>query len=169
MNLVLSTRRLVASVLLLLAGAGFLVWWLQPDRSLVRAWTGLVSAVEARHPSAIRDRLALDYSDRWGYDRDSLAKDARLAFFHFRDLELLVQEVSIVREGDHATISAIIRLQATGSERANDARLSVNSLYTPFIFEWERNPGFPWAWKLKSFDHAELDLARFRRSSYLPY
>lgn len=169
MNLVLSTRRLAIAVLLLLAGAGFLVWWFQPDRSLERAWNGLIRAVEARRPSAIHNRLAPDYSDRWGYDRDSLTKDARLAFFHFRDLELLVQEVSIVREGDNATISAIIRLQATGSERANDARLSVNSLYTPFTFEWQRTPGFPWSWKLKSFDHAELGLDRFRRSSYLPY
>jgi hypothetical protein len=149
--------------------AAFGIWWVQPDRSLARAWDGLIGAVESRHPSGIRSRLAPDYHDRWGYDRETITEDARLAFFHFRDLELLVQDVTVAREGDDATITAIIRLKATGSERASDARLSVNSIYTPFTFQWERNSGFPWSWRLKSFDQPELDLARFRQGSFPPY
>jgi hypothetical protein len=169
MVLSFSKRSLTIVALILLLSAGFTVWWTQPERSLVRAWNGLINAVESRHASSIRGWLAPDYSDRWGYDRESITADARLAFFHFRDLDLLVQNVTTSREGNRATITAIIRLKATGSERAGDARLSVNSLYTPFTFEWERDAGFPWSWKLKSFDHPQLDLNRFRRGSFLPY
>jgi hypothetical protein len=169
MNIELSRQKLATCVALVLAGIAFSAWWVQPDRSLERIWTGLINAVESRNPSGIRDRLARDYSDRWGYDRESLTRDARLAFFHFRELELRVQDVVIARDGDRATITAIIRLHAAGSDEVADARLTVNSIFTPYTFEWERNKRFPWSWKLKSFDHSELELNRFRTGSYLSY
>lgn len=169
MNLVFSSRKTATCAGLVLVGIAFSAWWVQPDRSLERVWNGLIESVESRNPSGIRDRLADDYADRWGYDRETLTRDARLAFFHFRDLELRAQDVEIRRDGNHATITAIIRLQATGSEEVEDARLTVNSLYTPYTFQLQRNPRFPWNWKLKSFDHPELELNRFRSGSYLPY
>lgn len=169
MNFVLSRRKLATGAALLLGGIAFSAWWTQPDRSLERTWTGLISAVESRNPSGIRDRLAPDYADRWGYDRESLTNDARLAFFHFRELELRVQDVAIAREGGYATITAILRIQVEGSDEATNARLTVNSIYTPYTFEWERNRRFPWSWKLKRFDHSELELNRFRTGSYLAF
>lgn len=155
------SRLLLAAglILALIAGA----WLLQPDRRLQRSWGALIDAVEARHARALGNRLAEDYGDRWGYTRTTLVSDARLAFHHFDSIEIRIDDEQIRRDGDSATITALLRIEVRGTDRAAEARVATNALFSPFVFEWRRADRFPWGWELVRFDQAELDLNRFRR------
>ncbi len=138
-------------------------WYLQPERRLRRTWDKLVATVEARHARALGTLLAEDYSDRWGYTRRSLVSEARLAFFHFDSIEVRIEQEQFHLDGDRATISALLRIEVRGTERAAEARVAANALFSPFTFEWRRDDDFPWGWKLVSFDQPEFDLNRFRQ------
>lgn len=155
---------------LILLGVGVLLiaaltWHLQPERRLVRSWHKLIDVVEARHARALGALLADDYRDRWGYTKPTLVADARLAFHHFDSLEIEVDQQQFALEGDRATITAILRVEVRGTQRAAQARVATNALFSPFTFEWRRSDAFPWGWQLVRFDQAELDLDRFRRMS----
>jgi len=141
----------------------FAMWFFQPDRTLERTWNGLIGAVEARHAGAMRGYLAEVYSDRWGYDRETLAADARLAFQHFTELDIRPANIRIERDGDIAKISAMLRLEAAGTIQALDARMRVNALTAPFTTRWRQRPGLLGGWEMTSLDHPELDLRSFRR------
>lgn len=161
-HLLLTRRRLlVAAGACALLGAAVL-WFQQPERRLQRAWHRLLATVEARNVTGLRRILADDYRDRWGYDRRGLSEDARLAFFQFRHLEIRTEQVQVRRAGDSAIITAMIRIEADGGGQVPAARAAVNALFTPFTFEWRREPGLVGAWRLVRFDHPELDLTRFR-------
>lgn len=167
MHLVVSRRLLWIAAALALLLVAFLVWHLDADRQLDRRWRGLVEAVEARHAGRIHRFLAPDYTDRWGYSRETITADARLALHHFEQLELRPASVSVQRTGDRATITATIRVNARGSDLAERARLRVNSIYTPYMFEWRRTGGTLFGeWELVRFDQPELDLRGFRRGAF---
>jgi hypothetical protein len=160
----LPQRHNLVLLLLSMAIGATLVWYFHPDRSLARAWQDLVSSVEARNSLALRSLLADDYSDRWGYDRDTLVLEARLAFRNFERLRVTATEVEVRRRGDTATLKAIIRIEAEGTPSVADARAAVNGLFSPFEFSFRREPGFPWSWKLTGFDQPEFHLERYRRA-----
>lgn len=168
MTLLINRRRLAIAGATLLVGVVALAWYFQPDRRLARTWSELIAAVEARNPSRLHDVLAADYGDRWGHTRDSLANDARLAFLQLRELKVRPEQVTTQRDGDRATITAILRVEIEGGPGASEARVSINSIFTPFVFEWRRDPHAPWEWRLSRFDQPELDLARIRRAGDLP-
>lgn len=159
----MSRTRLVL-VLLAACLAAFATWQLRPERRLHRSWQKLIDVVEARHARALGTLLADDYSDRWGYRKSTLVQDARLAFFHFDAIAIRVEQQEIRIDGDRATITALLRVEVRGTERATEARVAANSLFSPFTFEWRRAATFPWAWELATFDQPEFDLGRFRRS-----
>lgn len=160
---IILTRRRLLTLALVCACLGMgAAWFYQPDRQLRRAWDGLLATVEARNTTRLGRVVADDYADRWGYERRSLLDDARLAFMQFRRLVIAAEKVHISREGNQATITAILRVDAEGPGNIADARATVNALFTPFVFEWRREPGFTGAWKLVHFDHPEFDLGRYR-------
>jgi hypothetical protein len=148
----------VATVALVAAGR----WFYDPDRQLARAWSGLLRAVDARNTTRLGRLLAEDYHDRWGYTRGELLDDARLAFFQFQTLQLTAENVRIDRDGNSATVTAQLRVDASGNHVIDQARVRVNSLFTPFTFSWRRENGVFGAWHLVTFDHPELDLTQFR-------
>lgn len=152
---------LLLAVLIFVAVAA---WQLRPERRLHRSWDKLIDVVEARHARALGNLLAEEYADRWGYRKATLVQDARLAFHHFSEIEIRIEQQEILMDGDRATITAMLRVDVRGTERAAEARVAANSLFSPFTFEWRRDDSFPWAWKLATFDQPEFDLGRFRRS-----
>jgi len=154
----------LALLLLSMAIGATLVCYFHPDRSLERAWRDLVSSVEARNSLALRPLLAAEYTDRWGYDRDTLVVGARLAFRNVERLHVTATEMEVRRMGDTATLKAIIRIEAEGTPPVADARAAVNGLFSPFEFSFRREPGFPWAWKLTGFDQPGFHLERYRRA-----
>ena len=159
------TRTRLVLALLAATLAVLLAWHLQPERRLMRSWNKLLDVVEARHARALGALLAEDYADRWGYTKASLVQDARLAFHHFRVLEIRVDQQQVVVEGDQARVTALLRIEVQGSARADEARVTANALFSPFVLEWRREDSFPWSWKLVRFDQPELDLERFRRAT----
>ncbi len=161
-GITLTRRRLVAFAAIAVVAALAATWIYQPDRQLRRSWSALLASVEARNTARLGRILGADYHDRWGYDRRTLLDDARIAFLRFRHLEVRGEQVRFERQGDRATITAILRLDAEGPQPIADARTDVNALFTPFVFTWRREPGFAGAWKLSSFDQPEFDLARYR-------
>jgi len=161
-GITLTRPRLLATGLAVVLGVGGAMWLYQPDRQLRRSWNDLLATVEARNTTRLGRIIAEDYADRWGYQRRPLLEDARMAFMQFRRLEVRAEQVHIERTDDHATITAILRVDAEGPGSIGDARASINALFTPFVFEWRREPGFTGAWKLVRFDHPEFDLARYR-------
>lgn len=161
-GITLTRRRLIVFALVMACAGGGTAWFYQPDRQLRRAWSGLLAAVEARNTTRLGRVIADDYADRWGYERRALLEDARLAFMQFRRLTVAAEQVRFTRDGNQATITALLRVDAEGPGNIADARATVNALFTPFVFEWRREPGFTGAWKLVRFDHPEFDLGRYR-------
>lgn len=161
-GIILTRRRVLLLVVMGVSIAMGTAWFYQSDRQLRRSWNGLLDSVEARNTTRLGRVIADDYADRWGYKRRTLLEDARLAFMQFQRLEVAAEQVQIKREGDSATITAILRVDADGPGSIPEARATVNALFTPFVFEWRREPGFTGAWKLVHFDHPEFDLGRYR-------
>lgn len=160
--LTLTRTRLWFAGIVGLVAIGAASWFFQPDRQLRRSWQELLASVEARNPTRLGRILAGDYRDRWGYTRRTLLDDARLAFFQIRHLKFTSDQTTITREGDRATVRAILRIDAGGSAEVDNARTKINALFTPFEFTWQREPGFTGAWRLVGFDHPDLDLRQFR-------
>ena len=144
---------------------GTAVWYLDGDRSLKRSWRDLVGTVENRRALALRDQLAPDYADRWGYDRDTLVLEMQIALRAFESLRVRPEQVEFRRTGDDATVSAVIRIEAHGPPSVDDARSAVNGIFTPFVFSWRREPDFPWSWKLTRTEQPDFHPERYRRGA----
>lgn len=162
MTIHLTKRTAVIATTIAAAAIAFAAWHLQPDRRLHRSWDSLLTAVENRRASNLAALIAADYSDRWGYTRASLVDDARLAFFHFRDLRVRTEQLEIRRMGTTATIVALVRLDAEGSASAAAARARINGLFTPFTFEWRRDGYWLGRWRLVRIDHPQLNPTELR-------
>ncbi|MDR1279906.1 MAG: hypothetical protein LBK99_03675 [Opitutaceae bacterium] len=156
-------------IILIVSVAAFLIIALgmnryyDADRQLDRGWTGLVESIESRSAFGVNRLLAPDYTDCWGYDKDSLGKDLWRIFYPFESIGLTPHEVLVVREGDTATISAKFTMVSTGSGLGADAQNQVNRLTEPFVIQWRRNSGFPWSWKITRIDQPEFDAKRYQR------
>ena len=161
-GLMITRKRLLFLLTATMAGLGAAWWWGQPDRQLHRTWENLLDVVEARNTTRLGWLLADDYSDRWGYSRRTLLDDARLAFFQCEKLRIHPGQVTIQRDGDRATVTAVLRIDATGGGTVDEARIEINRLFTPFTFEWRHEGGYPGSWRLLRFDQPELSLERFK-------
>lgn len=156
--------RLSLAIVCLIAAGVLATRHFDPDRSLRRTWQELLNAVEDQNAGRLRDRLDDNYTDRWGYTADSLVNDARRAFFQTQYLRLIASDATFLRHRDQATITAVLRVDATGPEPVPAARVAINALFSPFVFEWRRQARFPWAWKLTRCDHPRLEPKRFQRN-----
>lgn len=162
--MIVNRTRVVGVLAVVGALAAFYLWFFQSERMLWRSWDGLIGCVQSRQAGTLRGYLAEDYADRWGYDRESLVREARFAFQEFDRLVLTVKETEMTRDGDRATITARMVIDPQGTARAQASRDRINALAEPFRFEWRREPGFPGAWKLVSFDQPELQIQAWRQS-----
>ncbi|MDR0902612.1 MAG: hypothetical protein LBM92_07565 [Opitutaceae bacterium] len=147
-----------AAILVLAAGMGY---YYDADRQLDRGWAGLVESIESRSAFGVNRALAPDYTDCWGYDRESLSSDLGRAFYSLKSIELTLDEVLVARDGGAATISARFKMASTGA--GADAQNQVNKLTEPFILQWRRDTSFPWSWKVTRIDQPEFDAKRYQR------
>ncbi|MDR2675434.1 MAG: hypothetical protein LBC18_11400 [Opitutaceae bacterium] len=152
----------VSAVAVLVIAAGMSHYY-DADRQLERGWTGFVESIESRSAFGVHRRLAPDYTDCWGYNKDSLGKDLWRIFYPFESIELTPYEVLVVRDGDTATISARFTMASTGAGVGSDAQNQVNRLTEPFVIQWRRDGSFPWSWKITRIDQPEFDAKRYQR------
>jgi hypothetical protein len=156
-------HRLLAVATVAVIGAGWFLWYNHPARRLQRTWSHLLETVAARQIISLRAILAPDYSDRWGHDRDLIVLEAREAFRQMESIRIRPEEVRTTRGGDEAVITAIIRIDVDGPPPIPEARATVNALFSPFEFNWRKEPGYLGAWQLVRFNHPEFPLDRYRR------
>lgn len=153
-----------AAVLFIATGLGAKSYF-QPDRRLARAWQGFISSIEARKATATANYLAGNYTDSWGYTQPALAKDLPRIFHTFSTLKLTLPEVSTMRAGDSAVITARVRMTASGHGFAADAMQQVNNLAEPFVVTWRQDKSFPYAWRIVRIEQPHFDASRYPRGS----
>lgn len=160
---VVVTRNRITVLLATTALAAALAWWWwRPEPQLRRSWRDLLSAVDARNTTRLGRLIASDYTDRWGNTRPIVLEDAAGAFFRVENLKLHAEQVGYEIQQDHATITAILRVDVTGDFRADEFRVEVNRLFSPFTFEWRHESGYPGSWTLLRLDQPELNLGHLK-------
>jgi hypothetical protein len=147
---------------LALIGVGFMaVYALDSDRRLARSWEGFIADIEDRNASSVAGYLAEDYSDSWGYTRQTLSSDLRRMMPAFSHLALTLSDVTIDRHGSQAVISAKVSMTAGGYGYVSDAMRQINGLKGPFVLHWKRDGLLPWKWEVVRIEQAEFDARRY--------
>jgi hypothetical protein len=135
------------------------LWLWQPERQLLLHQAHLRSAVEGREWSRVRDFIDPDYTDRWGYTRETGIAEAREWLGQFFALTVTAEPVSDELTGDGGTVTERWKLDGTGTEVAAMVLEHVNGVEAPFVFQWRHGSWKPWDWRLARVDNAELNLS----------
>lgn len=149
---------LVRGVMLVVAIA--VVWTafeVMPGRRLAAAQEQLIQAASARNWDKVKELMAEDYRDGWGYDRDQAVKAGSDVLMNFLTLEITEEDASVERRGREATISTRLRLRGRGNALGETIMEHANSFEGHFQFAWSRKSWKPWDWKLVSISQPEID------------
>ena len=135
------------------------LWLRQPERQLLLHQAHLRSAVEGREWSRVRDFIDPDYTDRWGYTRETGMAEAREWLGQFFALTITAEPAGDALTAEGGTVTEQWKIDGTGTEVASMVKDSVNAADAPFVFQWEHKGWKPWDWTLKSVDNAKLNLS----------
>ena len=135
------------------------LWLWQPKRQLLLHQAHLRRALEQRDWPAVRAFIDPAYSDRWGYTRDTGIQEARQWFGQFFALTITPAPAGDQLTQTGGTISERWKLDGTGTEVASMVVDHVNSVDTPFRFEWKHASWKPWDWTLIRVDNPALNLS----------
>lgn len=144
-------------------GAVLLLWcfWLwQPERQLLKHHRHFLDSVENRKWSKVARYLDPDYADRWNFDRAELIRESGEIFRQFIVLTINDEIFHLHVDNSGGTVTALIRLEGTGSAVAMYARDEANAVSTPFVFTWRHRSWKPWDWALVRIDNPALELRR---------
>jgi hypothetical protein len=133
-------------VLALIWGVYLARLW-QADRQVQLHSAHLLSHIEKRDWKAAAQFIDAGYQDQWGHDRPALLERLREVFRALPNARIESSVVSVQTVNGRGTWTAKITVQGTG-EYAEYITSRVNSLETPFLFEWQRGATWPWDWKL---------------------
>jgi hypothetical protein len=130
------------SVVLLAAAAGLVwlvVWYFNPNRSLLARQEKLIEWVRAGSPSEFADDFAAsDYSDQWGHTAPDVVLQTRAIRLAHPGLTISAGPPGFSRDGDNAIV--IRKITVTGAE---------DRIETDFHFTWHKENLWPWSWRLK--------------------
>lgn len=129
----------------------------QPQRQVELHSIHLLEQIEKRNWKTVAEFLDDNYQDRWGDDRVVLVERLREVFRAMPGARIESNAAAAQTEGDRGFWTAKIALKGTG-EFASFIEGRVNSLDTPFEFEWHRGPTWPWRWKLVSVRNPALEI-----------
>ena len=104
--------------------------------------------------------MATDYTDRWDHTRDSACEDAHDVFQQFLFVTIENRIDSCEVSSTSATARATLKITGSGGPIAQLIMERVNTLQTPFVFQWRHVSWKPWDWELTHIDHAELKADR---------
>jgi hypothetical protein len=134
---------------------------------LARLWQGerqvelhgvhLLAQIEKKNWRAVGEFIGSDYQDRWGNDRALMLERLREVFRALPNARIEFSGVTIRMENGRAYWSAKIHLKGAG-EFGDAVERRVNSLETPFEFEWRRGATWPWDWKLVAVRNPALEI-----------
>jgi hypothetical protein len=124
---------------------------------LMRLWQGerqvelhsvhLLAQIEKKNWKAVGEFIGNDYQDRWGNDRALLLERLREVFRALPNTRIEFSGATRRTQEGRGYWSAKINVKGSG-EFADFIQGRVNSLESPFEFEWQRGATWPWDWKL---------------------
>lgn len=135
-----------------------------PERHVPAKFDTFVERVEADRWSMAGWIVADTYSDRWGYDKESLVESGRSAFRHFQWLELRRGAETWTFAPGTATVSLTLDLRGEGNQLATVAKDTAATATEPFTFTFRKTGAMPWNWQLVSIDQPQLRIERGRGS-----
>jgi hypothetical protein len=138
----------------------FRLW--QPPRQLELHSTHLLAQIEKRNWKAVAEFIGSGYQDRWGNDRALLLERLPQILRAMPNARIESSEAAARTENGRGFWSAKIKITGTG-EFADFIPGRVNSLESPFEFEWQRGATWPWDWKLVSVRNPALEIPDYAR------
>jgi hypothetical protein len=120
----------------------------------------LLAKVEQRDWKAVGEFVGSDYRDQWGNDRALLLERLREVFRALPNSRIEANAVSLAASDGRGSWSAKITVKSNG-EFADFIERRVNSLESPFEFEWRRGATWPWDWKLVAVRNPALEIPEF--------
>lgn len=153
-------RRLILFLPLLIAiiWAG---WWLfgrSTETEVLAAQQKLITALEDRKWSKVKDVLSDNYSDEFGYNKEAAADLLQQALGNFLFLTLNNEVTSISTSADAAQVQTKIQMDGHGLGFSSMVIGQVNSMSGPWHFHWRKENPWPWGWKLVKVYHSELHI-----------
>jgi hypothetical protein len=137
----------------------FRLW--QPQRQIDLHNTDLLAQIEKHKWKAVGEFIGDAYQDQWGNDRKLLLQRLPEVVGALGDTHIQASDVAIRREGDRGDWTAKITVNGTG-EFADYIQTRVNSLESPFEFEWQPGATWPWDWKLVSVRNPALEISDYK-------
>ena len=139
---------------------------------LVRLWQGqrqvelhsvhLLAQIEKHNWKVVGEFVGSDYRDQWGNDRALLLERLREVFRALPNARVESKVVSVQTRNGRGSWIARITLKSTG-EFADLIQNRVNSLDSPFEFEWQRGATWPWDWKLVAVKNPAFEISDYAR------
>jgi hypothetical protein len=136
-----------------------------PERYVPAKFDTFIERIEKNRWSMAGWIVDSSYSDRWGYDKESLIDSGRAAFRHFQWLELRRGTETWTFAPGSATVIVTLELRGEGNQLATMARDTAASATEPFTFTFRKTGAMPWSWRLVSIDQPQLRIER-GRSTY---
>ena len=136
----------------------FLIWLWQPERQVNRHTEDFLRTIEKRHWTGVADFVGNDYQDQWGDDRARVLERMRAVLRYLRRIRIDVTNAAVRIDSQRGYWNAKIIIDGDQSEVMALIKERVNSLATPFEFEWRRQSAKPWDWKLVRVSNASLEI-----------
>jgi hypothetical protein len=140
----------------------FLVWLWRPERQIQRHSENLLRAIEKRDWTRFAAFIANDYQDQWGNDSTAVLERTREVFRYVRTIRLTPANPTTGIANHAGFWTTKITVDGDNSEVIAAIKERVNSLATPFRFEWRQTSGKPWDWKLVRVSNAELEIPEYQ-------
>jgi hypothetical protein len=137
----------------------FRLW--QPQRQIDLHNAHLLEQVEKHNWKGVGEFVGDTYQDRWGNDRPLLLQRLPQVFGALGKTQIEARDIAVRREEGRGYWAAKITVKGTG-EFADSIKARVNSLETPFEFEWQAGATWPWDWKLVSVRNPALEISDYR-------
>jgi len=134
----------------------------QPERQVERHFESWVQAVQDRKWNRIEGMFHDEYSDPWGFDKETLLKEAREAMRHFFAPVVTAQDVAIQVDDYTGDVRCRLTIDGDGTAVAGLIRHELNSRRPVFVLHWERTDWRPWHWQIKRIESDGISLDRYR-------
>lgn len=159
------TQLVVFAVVMFVAGIGTqrLIRSWQPERYVPAKFDTFIGRVEANRWSMAGWIVADSYSDRWGFNKESLVDSGRSVFRHFQWIEIRRGEESWEFSSDSATVTVTLELRGDGTQVAAMARDTAAEATEPFVFTLRKTGFMPWNWQIVSIDQPQLRIGPGQR------
>ena len=140
----------------------YLVWLWRPERQIRRHTENFLHAIEHKNKALLgnlrHDFIGSDYRDQWGDDRARVLERMREGFRYVRGIQIYASNTTLLIEGRRAKWTGKITIDGDEGEAMDALKERVNSLATPFEFEWRRISAKPWDWKLVRVSNSALEI-----------